>query len=149
MKSTVSAYRTSALESATHLDVLLACYDALAEDIRLAGHAAAKDDFAARCRYSHHAILVLGHLEDWIPLLQDAPLEESLRAFYQYVRKTLLHLQVSVQTAEFADLAMAVCETRAVWQKKNSTLNSEIHRPSEPQSGASIPVAQPRLYCSA
>ena len=46
MTSSVRAYRNSATEGATHIDILLACYDALAEDIRMAGNAAVKGDLA-------------------------------------------------------------------------------------------------------
>ena len=37
MSRSVRAYRNSATEGATHIDILLACYDTLAEDLRLAG----------------------------------------------------------------------------------------------------------------
>ena len=50
MTASVRAYRSSATEGATHIDILLACYDALSEDIRMAGDAAARSDIAARCR---------------------------------------------------------------------------------------------------
>lgn len=149
-KSSLSAYRISAIEGATHLDVLLACYDALAEDIRLAGEASAVGDIATRCRYTQHAILVLGHLQDWIPLLGNATLEESLAAFYEYLRKELLRLQSSVRQPEFVSLAMKVCETRAVWQQRQSVrLTAKLPAGSKPEPPPQANVDQPRLYCSA
>jgi flagellin-specific chaperone FliS len=149
-KSTASAYRISAIEGATHLDVLLACYDALAEDIRLAGEASVAGDIAARCRYSQHALLVLGHLQDWITLLDDTSLQESLACFYQYLRQELLRLQSSSQRSEYAPLAMKVCETRAVWQKKMSMISS-LEFATAPVVAARPEVAadEPRVYFSA
>lgn len=144
------AYRISAMEGATHVDVLLACYDAIAEDIRMAGEAAAVGDIEARCRHSEHAFVVLGHLENWLPLLEDAVLEESLSRFYGYLRRQLLQLQSSVRTAEFADLAMDICETRAVWQKKTSMMSTvEVGGRSHAEPDSGLAVETQRLYCSA
>jgi flagellin-specific chaperone FliS len=149
-KSTVSAYRISAIEGATHLDVLLACYDALAEDIRLAGEASAAGDIAARCGYSQHALLVLGHLQDWIPLLEDASLQESLACFYQYLRQEILRLQSPALRSEYAPLAMRVCETRAVWQKKMSAISSpEFATAPVVAARSEIAADEPRVYFSA
>lgn len=150
MRSSFRAYRMSAVEGATHIDVLLASYDALAEDIRFAGEAAEAGDFAVRCRYSQHALLVLGHLQDWVPLLQDKTLEASLTDFYEYLRRKLLCLQSCVEADQFTAVAMSVCETRAVWQKKKSLLlSSDIAGCPEEQSSSGNSVEQPRLYCSA
>lgn len=150
MKSSLQAYRMSAIEGATHIDVLLACYDALAEDIRLAGEAAEVGDFTARCRYSKHALLVLGHLQSWAPLVENQNLERSLTGFYEYVRKKLLCLQSCAEAYQFLALAMSVCETRAVWQKKKSLMSSsEIPSASEEQPISGSPVGGPRWYCSA
>jgi len=59
------------------MDMLLACYDALAEDIRLAGKSAGKGDVAGRCRYSEHALLLIdiwrvGYLYSMNPNLPQA-----------------------------------------------------------------------------
>lgn len=114
----LSAYRASAIGGATHLDVLLACYDALAEDIRLAGQASEKRHVEERSRRTHHAMLLLGHLQDWVPCLQDPALQDGLRNFYEYVRAELVRLQNSFDQSGFQALSMRVCETRAAWQQR-------------------------------
>ena len=126
MTSSVRAYRNSATEGATHIDILLACYDALAEDIRMAGNAAVKGDLATRCRYSQHALLLIGHLESWGSLLDDPNLAASLVSFYEYLRAEILQLQLSSELDKFMNLALVVCETRAAWQRKQS---AELSRP--------------------
>jgi flagellin-specific chaperone FliS len=133
MISSLRAYRNSATEGATHIDILLACYDALAEDIRLAGMFAVKGDVVSRCRHSEHALLLIGHLESWVPLLDDAELTASLTSFYTFLRAEILRLQISNELEEFMALALVVCETRAAWQKKQSA------RPS--QAGADAELA--------
>jgi flagellin-specific chaperone FliS len=129
MTRSVRAYRSSATEGATHIDILLACYDAVAEDIRLAGKFAVKGDVVSRCRHSEHALLLIGHLESWLSLLDDPKLAESLTSFYEYLRAEILRLQISSELEKFMALALVVCETRAVWQNKQSV--------PRPQTGAS------------
>ena len=73
MTTTARTYRSAATEGATHLGLLLATYDVLADDIRLAGEAAAKGLIEDRCRLSGHANVLLGHLESWVPLLERSP----------------------------------------------------------------------------
>ena len=125
MTRSVRAYRSSATEGATHVDILLACYDAVAEDIRFAGKFAVEGDVVSRCRYSEHALLLIGHLESWVSLLDDSELAESLTSFYEYLRAELLRLQVSSELEKFMDLALVVCETRAAWQNKQSVQRSQ------------------------
>jgi flagellin-specific chaperone FliS len=143
MTNNLHAYRTSSAEGATYIGLLLSVYDALAEDLRFAGDAAANGDISCRCRYSQHALLLLGHLESWVPLLEDdAVLQESLTLFYTYLRSQILGLQVAGEEEGFAELAMKICETRAVWQKKQSqapsavqVLASEFSPPEIPEDG--------------
>ncbi len=118
MTKSVRAYRSSATEGATHIDILLACYDALAEDIRLAGKSAVMGDVVARCRYSEHALLLIGHLESWVSLLDDSALAANMVSFYGYLRVEILRLQLCVESDKFLTLALVVGETRATWQKE-------------------------------
>lgn len=126
MTRSVCAYRSSVTEGATHVDILLACYDALAEDIRLAGKSAVEGDVAARCRYSEHALILIGHLESWISLLDDSELAKNLVSFYSYLRAEILRLQSCLESDEFMALALVVAETRATWQKKQNAALSRV-----------------------
>ena len=56
MTESLRSYRESATDGATHLDLLIAVYDALAEDLRLAGNAAGIRDVLTRCARSEHAL---------------------------------------------------------------------------------------------
>jgi flagellin-specific chaperone FliS len=132
MMRSVRAYRDSATEGANHIDILLACYDALAEDIRLAGKSAVTGDVAARCRHSEHALILLGHLESWVTALDDADLAGSLTKFYEYLRAQILRLQLSRELDDFMNLALVVCETRAAWQQKHSAEQLQSEGSAEP-----------------
>lgn len=149
MMRSVRAYRSSATEGATHIDILLACYDALAEDIRLAGKSAVVGDVTARCRYSEHALSLIGHLESWVSLLDDSELAASLVGFYSYLRAEVLRLQLCVESDKFLALALVVGETRATWQKKQNTALSQIGTITESlQSTAELKGSASRLLVS-
>lgn len=126
MTDSMRAYRSSLTEGATHIDILLACYDALAEDIRLAGKSMEAGDVAGRCRYSEHALLLIGHLESWVSMLDDCELAGNLANFYSYVRAEILRLQLSVDSDKFLALALVVGETRATWQRKQNAALSHV-----------------------
>lgn len=129
------AYRESSAEGATHIGLLLSVYDALVEDISLAGEAAEQADLVSRCQHSQHGLLLLGHLEDWIPLLDDAALQQTLLTLYAYIRGEILRLQATKTRAGFVDLAMRVSETRAAWHKKERRALLELqHQNGAPTS---------------
>jgi flagellin-specific chaperone FliS len=118
MTNSIRTYRNSAAEGMTHIGLVIATYDALAEDIRMAGDAAESRNIALRCRHTSHALQLLGHLENWVPLLEEAALEENLLRFYSYVRGELLRLQLRFEKKGFAKLAMHIGEMRAAWYQK-------------------------------
>lgn len=125
MTTTANAYRAASLEHASHLDLLLASYDALAQDLRLAGLAAEQGQISERCRLSGHALLLLGHLESWTQLLQEPALENSLTNFYSFLRAGLMRNQASPSAENFSNLALLVCEVRASWQGKGTRTAAE------------------------
>jgi flagellin-specific chaperone FliS len=131
MTTSVRAYRNSATEGATHVDILMACYDAVAENIRFAGKFAAMGHIPARCRHSERALLLIGHLESWVSLVDDVGLAASLQEFYKYLRAEILRLQLCAELDRFMDLALVVCETRAAWQKRQSVESLQAAAASE------------------
>ena len=113
-------YRHAAAEGATYIGLVLVVYDALAEDLRRAGEAVNRNDIAARCNASNHALLLLGHLESWTGSIDDPTLQSSLTQFYAYVRAQTLTIQAQPQAERFHELARLIGETRAAWQQKET-----------------------------
>ncbi len=146
-------YRRAAAEGATYIGLLLVVYDSLAEDLRRAGEAAARNDIAARCHASNHALLLLGHLESWTNSVDDPVLQTSLGQFYAYLRSQTLTIQAKPQPEAFHELARLVSETRAAWQQKEAL--SIGTRPLAPTPSHSAPASStdqedaPRLSWSA
>lgn len=120
--ATETLYRQVAAEGATYIGLLIVVYDSLAEDLRRAGLAAAANNISNRCSASNHALLLLGHLEDWAASLEEPPLKASLIAFYSYLRSSILALQTRNTAEPFHELAGEVTALRATWQQKDSEL---------------------------
>lgn len=119
----LGAYRTASASGATHIGLLLLVYDALASDFRKASDALSRGDIGGRCTYSNHALLLLGHLQEWCAFLDDEPLAMSLTTFYGHLRVMLLQYQKNGTPKDFSGLAGMVTETRAVWQLKEQQAN--------------------------
>jgi flagellin-specific chaperone FliS len=118
MNESFLLYRGASTDGATHLDLIIAVYDGLARDLGRIADAIAASDIEGRCKWSHHALLLLGYLETWVERLHEPELERSLNAFYAYLRAELLRLQANQDESAPRKLAMMVCETRAIWQQK-------------------------------
>ena len=147
--STTSLYRQVAAEGATYIGLLTVVLDSLAEDLRLAGLAAARHDIPARCSASNHAFLLLGHLESWAADLDEPALKSSLLTFYTYLRSTLLTLQAETRTQPFLDLATHVTQLRITWQTKESTLRQTQARATPPSPHSPEPPAPRQASWSA
>ena len=142
-----AAYRTASASGATHIGLLLLVYDALASDLQKAAEALSRGEIGARCTYSNHALLLLGHLEQWCALLDDDVLANSLKAFYGHLRVQLLQHQASGAPENFFALARLVSETRAVWQLKEQRSSSERLIKSD-KGSARNSVYEPDEYVS-
>ena len=115
------AYQSAAAEGATHIGMLVLVYDALVKDFIKAAAAVRREDIEARCSASSHALLLLGHLDSWVELIDDPILASSLTDFYGILRGELLRLQAEPEAASFENLAQRISETKTSWQAKESS----------------------------
>jgi len=118
MNESFLLYSGASTASATHLDLIIAVYDGLARDLNRIADAVSASDIECRCKWTHHALNLLGYLEVGVEELKEPELERSLIRFYAFLRSEIMRLQVSKDGSPFRDLAMRVCETRAAWQQK-------------------------------
>ena len=140
------AYRQAAASGATQVGLLIVVYDAFTEDLRRVGDCVRIQDVAGRCRFSTHALLLLGHLESWIDNVGDARLASALSQFYGFLRARIAELQRKAEGQEVDALADIVLGTRAAWQHKEQMLLEEVFKlnASQPladlQSGMETPA---------
>ena len=127
MNKTDLAYRTSAAAGAGGFGLLIALYDTLAGDLRRAAEAQRAYDIERRSRDASHALLVTGHLENWLARGTAGGLGRKLAAFYAKLRHDILEAQIQ-QSADLLEEQMRiVLRIRALWQE----LEEAGHRQTE------------------
>lgn len=117
MTRTDLAYRTAAAQGGSGLGLLLALYDTLAGDLRRAAHAEHRGDVEARCLEANHALLVIGHLEEWLRQGSGGTLAEQLSAFYGSLRRKVAEAQIARSEAMLEEQMKRVLELREFWQR--------------------------------
>lgn len=120
MTRTDLAYRKTAAAGASGFGLLIALYDTLAGDLRRAAEAERANDISKRGREVNHALLVIGHLEDWLSRGADGALATKLKTFYARLRHNVMQAQLK-RSAAALELEMAsVLKIRAYWQEADS-----------------------------
>lgn len=114
MERAEHAYRKTAAGSG--LGLLIALYDTLANDLRRAAEAERAQDLVKRCREVNHALLIVGHLEQWVDRGAGGQLASQLKAFYAKFRKSMIEAQVK-RSPEMLEAQMhEVLKLREAWQ---------------------------------
>ena len=132
MNRTDLAYRRSAAEAASGLGLLISLFDTLAGNLRRAAMAQRDRDIEQRCSEVRHALLVIGHLEDWVDQGTGGVLAQELTAFYSSLRRKVIEAEAA-NSAEILEKQMfRVLELREHWQQielRNEPSGPEILRP--------------------
>ena len=117
MNRTDLAYRRTAAEAASGLGLLIALFDTLAGDLRRAAEAQRANLIEHRCREVHHALLVLGYLEDWVNRGSDGVLARQLIAIYSDLRRKVIDAEVRKSSETLEQQMARVLELREHWQR--------------------------------
>jgi flagellar protein FliS len=115
MSPTELAYRKTAAGDASGFGLLIGLYDTLAGDLRRAAEAERSNNIEKRCMEANHALLVIGHLEDWVHRGPGGELANHLIAFYSSLRRKLLEAQAKRSPEVLEELMVKVLEIRGVW----------------------------------
>jgi flagellar biosynthetic protein FliS len=117
------AYRKTAVQGSSGFGLLIAIFDALAEDLRRAAQAQRNNDLEERCRRTNHAVQIIGFLEDRLLHGEGGNLANQLRTFYRALRVKLLHAQIHKSAEQLEELMTAVLNIREAWQKADQQPN--------------------------
>jgi flagellin-specific chaperone FliS len=117
MRLVEAAYRKATAASVSGLGLLIALYDELAGDLREAAEAERRNDIAVRCRKANHALLVIGHLEQWLERGQGGELADQLKVFYGSLRRNIIAAQAKRSSAMLEEQMAQVLEVRTQWQR--------------------------------
>jgi len=116
MGPTEMAYRKTSVGGASGFGLLIALYDTLAGDLKRAADAERADDLDKRTRELHHALLVVGYLEDWVSKGTGGDLADRLTAFYRTLRRKVIEAQVKRSAAMLEQQMDEVLKIRQIWQ---------------------------------
>lgn len=139
------SYRQSAISGATPVGLVIALYDKLASDFRLAVDAIRADDIEARCQAVNHAMLVLGQLQDWVNMDSGEALAQSLVSFYQMLRARLLEASLKKSAELLEEQILLILQVRGAWQERDSQTVPEFPGPlasAATTSGSRLSVQQ-------
>ena len=132
MNRTDLAYRRTAAEAASGLGLLISLFDTLAGDLRRATLAQRDGDIEQRCREVRHALLVIGHLENWVDQGTGGVLAQELTSFYSSLRRKLIEAEAGNSSEVLERQMFRVLELREHWQQvelRTEPSGPEILRP--------------------
>jgi flagellar protein FliS len=111
------SYRRSAIQGASPIGLMIVLFDRLAADLRRAAAALRKDDIETRCRELHHALLVIGQLENWVDVKNGGESAQTLSRFYAYLRAKIIEASAS-KSARLLEAQMdTILLVRSSWQQ--------------------------------
>jgi flagellin-specific chaperone FliS len=148
MNPTELFYRKAATEGAGGFGLLIALFDTLAGNLQRAAEAQRAGDLEKRCSETNHALLVVGHLENWVNHGAGGELGEQLRAFYASLRHKLVVAQAERSPEILEEQMQAVLKIREVWQQMDShstILNPEILPPLSSRVAGTYASATDRM----
>jgi flagellar secretion chaperone FliS len=117
------------VQGASGLGLLIALFDTLAGDLRRAAEAERNNNIEKRCEAANHALLVVGHLHDWLNRGNDGDLAQKLGAFYSSLRRKVLEAQAQRSAAMLEEQMALVLEVRATWQEAEARGASSMQVP--------------------
>ncbi|HEX4322498.1 MAG TPA: flagellar export chaperone FliS [Acidobacteriaceae bacterium] len=128
MNATELTYRRTAAQGASGFGLLIALFDTLAGDLRRAAEAERNNNIEKRCEAANHALLLVGHLQDWLDRGDGGDLALQLGAFYSKLRRSVLEAQAKRSPQILEKLMAEVLEVRATWQEveARSAANMEV-----------------------
>lgn len=139
MTATEFTYRKTAAEGSDGVALLIALYDTLAGDLRRAADAERRKDIEGRCKECNHALLVIGHLQDWVERSSGGDLSQQLIELYRTLRRAIMRAQVEHSATLLDEQMNLVLSVRGAWQRV------ELQEREMPNSDASGVLVQPHL----
>ncbi|MGA2420788.1 MAG: flagellar protein FliS [Candidatus Acidiferrum sp.] len=109
------SYHHSAAVGASAVGQVVALYDAILRDLRLAMAAVEAGNIENRVNASNHALLVLGELQGVLDFARGGEPAQNLSAFYTAMRDLIVQASISSSQEKFLDLIAKFARLRAAW----------------------------------
>ena len=112
-----SVYREIEIQGATPLQLVVALYDAILQDLRAAMAAQKHNDVEERTAQVKHCLLTVAQLQGRLDFEHGGEVAENLDRFYSLVRGKLLEASIKASADGFAALAEMVATVRSAWNE--------------------------------
>jgi flagellar protein FliS len=135
-----SAYREIDVQGATPLQLVVALYDAVLQDIRGAIAAQKHNDIEERAEQVKHALLALAQLQGRLDFERGGEVANNLDRFYSTVRGKLLEASIKASSEAFAAVADMVMTVRSAWNEAATEQLKQLRRESLPDGISDAPA---------
>ncbi len=126
-----SVYREIDIQSATPLQLVVALYDAILQDIRGAMAAQKHNDIEERTSQVKHCLLVVAQLQSRLDFENGGEVAKNLDRFYSMIRGKLLEASIKASADAFGAIADMVAPIRSAWNEASTEQLRQQHRESE------------------
>ena len=135
-----SVYREIDIQGATPLQIVVALYDAILQDIRGAMAAQKHNDIEERGTQVKHCLLVVAQLQGRLDFENGGEVAKNLDRFYSTVRGKLLEASIKASADAFAAIADMVMPIRSAW---NEAATEQLKQQHHERELVGIPAAPP------
>ncbi len=135
-----SIYQEVDIQGASPLQLVVALYDAVLQDIRGATAAQKHNDIEERTAQVKHCLLTVAQLQGRLDFERGGEVAQNLDRFYSMVRGKLLEASIKASPEAFAAIADMVTTVRGAWNEAATEQLKQQRRDSEVRT---IPDALP------
>jgi len=115
------SYRESAVRGATPVQLVIALYEQVLDDLRRALAAFEKKDIEDRTRSINHALVVIGQLQASLNMTRGGNVAQNLQRFYNMVRTGLLQAHIQQSVLELKEQIAHVMLVHDAWVEVEQT----------------------------
>jgi flagellar protein FliS len=134
-----SVYREIDIQGATPLQLVVALYDAILQDIRGAIAAQKHNDIEERTAQVKHCLLVVAQLQGRLDFERGGEVAKNLDRFYSAVRGKLLEASIKASADAFGAIADMVVTVRSAWNEAATEQLRQQRREADGTPDAILP----------
>jgi flagellar protein FliS len=133
-----SVYRETEIQGATPLQLVVALYDAILQDLRAAMAAQKHNDIEERTKQVNHCLLTVAQLQGRLDFERGGEVAQNLDRFYSLVRGKLLEASIKASADAFAAIADMVATVRSAWNEAATEQLKQQRREGEPHEASDV-----------
>jgi len=132
LQNAKSVYQEIDIQGASPLQLVVALYDAVLQDIRGATAAQKHNDIEERTAQVKHCLLTVAQLQSRLDFERGGEVAQNLDRFYSMVRGKLLEASIKASPEAFAAIADMVATVRSAWNEAATERLKQQRHDGEP-----------------